>query len=212
MKILKFCLFIAPLLLLSCGKDDDELNLGGAGITMTVDGQEWKSLAAHVNSVTYDGDDTHVVNIVGTKASMDDENFEEAEGFSLVLAIPASKFNNPAGTYEIGAGMGDEDSQHAAIAYFNRHENGKFTHYTSFDPEDGSKTMGTITIEKFKIGEQKFLGESLGMGYTELSGTFSVTLNSYLEGEADVRSIEIKNGRFNLKSGLGLGGMFSSSN
>ncbi|MFS8617230.1 MAG: hypothetical protein FWJ85_10420 [Solitalea sp.] len=206
--LLRYCLILSALLFVSCGKDEDKFEIGKSGLTMAVDGQEWKSVIAYVSSGTHEDDDFHLVNIIGTKADIEDEDSEDAEAFSIMILIPNSKFNNPAGTYRIGGTFGEEEGDHDAVAYFSRQENGEITQYISFDPEEPSRVMGTVTIDQFKVGEQKFLGESLGMGYTELSGSFKVTLNTYVSGEDGYKTVELTNGKFSLNHGLNLGGLF----
>lgn len=196
----------------SCSKSEgpDGPSVGGKGaITMEIDGKSWASNSSYL--ITYpadDEDDVYGVFMTGSNLGIAEEHAgTSTDGLILMLGIAPSKYRNPVGTYEVG----DEHTHFAHVMYNEMSADGE-TNITYISDDGKGGSMGTITIEKFKIGDQTFLGESLGEGYTELSGTFSVKLNGYNAKTGEmVKAMNITKGKFQLKSGLKSGGLFGQT-
>lgn len=192
----------------SCSKDKNGGSLtSDSSISMSIDGKPWKSKMAYVLTANEDDEDHVVVMLTGTEVNLSEDKMnsdKDAEGLTIHLAIPKSKFENPKGAYPfISEANKTEVGQ--AVAIFITMADNITSYYGSMTGESGGGATGSITIDDFKVGDQKFLGQSLGKGYTQLSGTFSMDLMTAIadgEGGFTGKKLKITNGKFNVKAGV----------
>lgn len=167
---------------------------------------EVKNGALTTISPEYNEEDYYAVAIAAVEVEIDEAEVNDgSNGLFLWILIPKAKFNNPVGTYKV---YGEEEQrENFAFAMFNTSASGQETFYVSADP--AGKSVGTITIDKFKIGKQSYYGGYGGTeGYTQLSGTFEMSLMGFYGNEnTEVKTIKLTKGKFNVKEGLNLGSL-----
>ncbi|HUH47021.1 MAG TPA: hypothetical protein VLZ54_07725 [Arenibacter sp.] len=210
-----FLLGIALSFNVACSSDDDGPGdqLGKLGtMTMKIDGKQWEADVATVMTMSDEEledteDMAYLVVMNGTKVISVDSG-EVSESISLTLILTQAAFNNPKRSFPVN-GMGEQNIGQGVIMYKNMAENGTDGGgvYLSVHSDDPDQSVGTITVKDYKIGNQSFLGQILGKGYTELSGTFEAKLYSYDGSENPLKEMVITDGKFNLNSDLlsGLG-------
>lgn len=196
-------LVMASLLLSSCSKDngaDDGPASGKGGVSMKVDGDPWKSTTNTMMTKEVESGEMekyHIVVISALRGNGDDLS----ESLSLYVNIPASKFRNPKGTYQVA--IEEEEKDHTWAVLAKNVGTDASTLYVSADPDQTERTMGVLEITGFEIGNQKLPGQASGEeGYTKLSGSFHFELYSVL-GTGD--RLEVTEGRFDLTSGFDFG-------
>lgn len=191
--------------LIGCSKgkkgDIDDLELA-PGLTMKVDGVAWvptmTTLFTEDFSSVEDGGQYRVLisgvrTIEYNKENVDDD----VESLTMYVTIPVSKFKNPKGSYPIMIDVAKSNHSWASFSGLKASEL-----FVSYDPGDKNKSVGTLEIKGFEIGEQKILGQNTGKeGYVKLSGSFSFKLTT-LSGS---HSVNISAGEFDLKNGYGFG-------
>ena len=203
---------LALALCVSCGeKEDRELpvedkNDGAAGVLkMKVNGADWSAKWAYTLTTPLDEeeDDYFLVFVTGATAEYSAEEDPAGDALSFYIAIPKEKFNNPAGTYQL-AGLDYMDEDHPAAATFNKINGNQSTLYISMDKEGEGKPVGSISIESFKIGQQRIMGQDLGPGYLELSGSFTVNEMVGFTGDSETPvegTLKLTNGKFDVTNG-----------
>lgn len=204
MKTTKCFILIAFLLtacfgLTSCKKDNNNpLDQGGKSFTMKVDGVPWSAQITTLFTEQHDegqpGGGYYAVMLNGTLTV----NEEHAESLALYVSIPASKFQNPKGKYDI---KGNENGEAWAV-FSTAADIRNATTYSSLDINSGpGKTVGTLEITGFEVGDQSVLGQPTGkVGYKKLSGKFQLDL--YPVDGASAK-LNVTEGKFNLSNGLG---------
>lgn len=206
--------YIIPLLLTvvffislsSCSKDkDDDALSGNAGMTMKVDGAEWKSamttLFAEEHETSGMGE-YHLVYIGGSRIIEKNSATEDdlVESLGLYINIPASKFRDPKGTYPII--VKETELSHAWGIFNSSTDIRDATLYVSGDPQDHDKSVGMLEITAFEIGNQSVFGQGTDVeGYTKLSGNFQLEVYPTLGTGSKLKLTE---GKFNLTSGIGI--------
>ncbi|MCM4167549.1 hypothetical protein KCTC52924_00952 [Arenibacter antarcticus] len=207
-----FLLGIFLTLNVACSKDNDGPadQLGGEStMTMKINGKLWKAHVATVMTVgdTEDGEDekTYWVNMTGVKIIDDSGSEELSESISLSLLLSGAEFNRPKKSYPVGS-ISNNQFGYGIIIYneVGSESEGKGV-YVSMHPEDSEQQIGNFTVKDFEIGDQNFLGQQLGKGYTRLSGTFEAELYSYDGTDTPPKKLTITEGKFNLRPLLGFG-------
>ena len=203
---------LALALCISCGeKEDRELpiedkNDAAAGVLkMKVNDADWSAKWAYTITTTSEEeeDDYFLVFITGATAEYTAEEDPAGDALSFYIAIPKAKFNNPVGTYSI-ASMDYMDEDQPAAALFNKVNGNESILYVSMDKEGEGKPVGSITIEKFKTGQQRIMGQDLGPGYLELAGSFTINEMVGFTGESETPvegTLKLTNGKFDVKNG-----------
>ncbi len=184
----------------SCSSDDNGNSSGGTSLSMKINGNNWTPTVTTLfteDEYNSEEGDYYLVYIGGNKL-MDMENPDadsSTESIAIYIAISASKFQNPKGTYPI---LKESDvTLNQASAVFMSDASGQQKIYTTTDPGQS----GMVEITGFEVGEQTIMGEPTGVqGYKKLSGNFQVVVNSIAD---NTDKITITDGKFNLSSGLG---------
>lgn len=183
----------------SCSKDkdpDDPASEYG-GITMKVDGGQWNSTTTTLVTKEVESDVSgkyHAVLLSGLRGSDDGQS----ETLTVHINIPTNKFKNPKGTYSVAI---DEEETNHVWAIFSRITGTKNLIHVSANPDDVERTVGSLEITGFEIGDQRLPGQSTSEeGYTKLSGNFHFEMYSAL-GE-DNTKLKISDGKFNLSAGF----------
>lgn len=208
---------LALILCFSCGeKEDPDLPLeddpNNAVLKMNVNDVPWAAQWAYtITSPSDDEDDDEdyfVVLITGTNGDYEaDEEDMQGDVLTFYIAIPKSKFNTPIGTYPL-SGSDELDDDYSAAAIFNKVNGDRTTMYVSSDRAGEGKPVGTISIESFKIGQQKIMGQDLGQGYVALSGSFTVNEMTGYENSSEgpiEGSLKLTQGKFDVKNGWNFG-------
>lgn len=190
----------------SCSKDDsgdDFTNpTGNAGISMKIDGVPWSANIS--NLFTEEHEDSEIGEYYLVLVGGQNLNFEvegDVTAIGIHIIVPKSKFNNPKGIYTIV--KESEAGLNQAVGSFSQSINETTIYYTSSNPLNPEQSVGTIEITDFEVGEQTIMGQATGeIGYTKLSGNFK--LDVYPVINTDLPSVKITEGKFNLKSGIGL--------
>lgn len=205
-------LLIVFLLIFSSCKKDESPNLdfaSGNEMTMTIEGKPWKATLTMLMTIPPEEteDEYYVVSLIGSEVDLDDgDDVENVKGLTIYFAVPKAKFNNPSGVYNF-TDIEAVSPEFPAFALFT----GWDDEYSYFSTIGSEGSIGSIKIDKFKTGKQSFMGVSVSEheGYTHLAGSFSMTLTEYgnQEGKAP-RTIQITNGKLDMSSGIGLGGLF----
>lgn len=201
--LLSVVLFVS---LSSCSKDEDDNGLSGnSGMTMKVDGTEWKSamttLFAEEHETSGMGE-YRLVYIGGSRIIEKNSATEDdlVESLGLYINIPASKFRAPKGTYPII--VKETELSHAWGIFSSSTDIRDATLYVSGDPEDQDKRVGTLEITAFEIGNQSVFGQGTQVeGYTKLSGNFQLEVYPMVGTGSKLKLTE---GKFNLTSGIGI--------
>lgn len=207
---------LALALCISCGeKEDRELpiddkdNATGGVLKMKVNDADWNAKWAYTITTNLEEEegeeeeDYFLVFITGATGEYNGEEEPTGDVVSLYIAIPKEKFNNPVGTYPISS-LDYMDEDQPAAALFNKVSGNKSILYVSMDKEGEDKPVGSISIEKFKTGQQKILGQDLGLGYLELSGSFTVNeMVGFSDGsETPVEgTLKLTQGKFDVTNG-----------
>jgi len=191
--------FMAFSLFSSCSKDkgpDNDPVLGNTEITMKVDGDQWKSTTTTLVTKEVESDETgkyHIVVINGIRGGNDGLS----ESLSLYINIPANKFKNPKGTYSVA--IDEEETDHTWVI-FSRITGTENLLYASADPDSPERTIGSLEITGFEIGDQRLPGQATDEeGYTKLSGNFHFEMYPLSETAS---KLKITEGKFNLSSGF----------
>lgn len=195
----------------SCGeKEDRELpiddkNDNASGVLkMKVNDADWSAKWAYTITTPLDEeeDDHFLVFVTGATGEYTSAEDPNGDALSFYIAIPKNKFNNPVGTYKM-VSLDYMDEENPAAAVFNKVNGNQSTIYVSMDKAGEGKPVGSISIEKFKIGQQKLLGQDLGQGYLELSGSFTVNeMVGFDGGENPLEeTLKLTNGKFDVKNG-----------
>lgn len=198
-------------LCVSCGeKEDRELPIDDKNDTangvlkMKVNDADWSAQWAYTITTPLDEeeDDYFLVFVTGATGEYTAEEDPAGDALSFYIAIPKNKFNNPVGTYKM-VSLDYMDEENPAAAVFNKVNGNQSTVYVSMDKEGEGKPVGSISIEKFKIGQQKIMGQDLGQGYLELSGSFTVNeMVGFDGGENPLEeTLKLTNGEFDVKNG-----------
>lgn len=207
--------YIIPLLLTivlgislsSCSKDPkDSPALGNAGMTMKVDGAEWKATMTTLFTEEHETNgmgEYHLVYIGGyriiEKNSATEDDLTETLG--LYINIPTSKFRNPKGTYPIV--IKETEISHAWGLFSKSTNIQEGVMYVSGDPKNRDKSVGTLEITGFEIGNQSVLGQGTDTeGYTKLSGNFQLEMYPALGTGGQLKITE---GKFNMSGAIGFG-------
>src|SRR5690606_8319156 len=133
----------------------------------------------------------YYVSILGMSIISDKEDDVESQGF--YITIPAGKFRNPKGKYQV---IPTEVKVDHAWAVFSKASG---VNYLSGNPANPTTSVGTIEITGFEIGQQTVMGFPSGQeGYIKLSGNFHFKLQNINGNEM----INITDGKFNLKGAL----------
>lgn len=193
----------------SCSKDKsvgdelDDILKNEGGITMKVNGESWVSSMTTLLTDKQERDEFgeyHLVSLTGSRIiNLNSQTKDDmAESITMFIAIPASKFKNPKGTYPVVWESNSKLNQSSAIFASASTVLDADTYVPS---EQGQS--GTIEITGFEIGDQKVMGHPTGTeGYTKLSGTFSMDLKP-LSDAGTSKALKITEGKFNLSVGLG---------
>ena len=205
---------LALALCVSCGeKEDRELpiedqNDAAAGVLkMKVNDADWSAKWAYTITTNFDEEDEYedyfLVFVTGATAEYTADENPSGDALSFYIAIPKAKFNNPVGTYQL-ASLDHMDEENPAAALFNKANGSQSTLYISMNKEGEGKPVGSISIEKFKVGQQRLLGQDLGPGYVELAGSFTVNeMVGFVDGSAAPveGTLKLTNGKFDVKNG-----------
>lgn len=203
---------LALALCISCGeKEDRELpiedknDVATGVLKMKVNEADWSAKWAYTITTASEEeeDDYFLVFITGATSEYTAEEDPAGDALSFYIAIPKAKFNNPVGTYQL-ASMDYMDENSPAAALFNKVSGSESILYISMDKEGEGKPVGSISIEKFKTGQQRILGQDLGPGYLELSGSFTVNemVGFTSQSETPVEgTLKLTNGKFDVKNG-----------
>lgn len=188
----------------SCGKDSDDLDpqSSDSALTMKIDGQSWGSTVhtLFTDEMEHEqfGEYYHVM-VAGQRLSPNDSE-EDVSGLNLYIIVPKSKFNNPKGTYKLM--MDSEMKVGDAGALFTDAAASGHSYYVSYDPNNHTQSVGTVTITDFEIGIQTVAGQSTDKeGYTKMAGNFQMTLHSM---DGDGKTLRITDGKFNMNVGIGV--------
>lgn len=188
----------------SCGKDSDDLdpNLSDAALSMKINGQSWGSTVhtLFTDELEHEqiGEYFHVM-VAGQRLNTSGSE-EDVNGLHLYIIVPKSKFNNPKGTYKLM--MEKEIRAGDAGALFTDATASGQKYYVSYDPNNHTQSVGSVTITDFEIGIQTVAGQSTDKeGYTKLAGNFQMTLYS-LDGDGE--TLKITDGKFNMNVGIGV--------
>ena len=202
---------LALALCFSCGDKEDRVppiedkdELAGGMLKMKVNDTDWSAKWAYTITTPLDEeeDDHFLVFVTGATGEYTSEEDPNGDALSFYIAIPKTKFNNPVGSYKM-VSLDYMDEENPAAAVFSKVNGNQSTVYVSMDKEGEGKPVGTISIEKFKIGQQKLLGQDLGQGYLELSGSFTVNeMVGFDGGENPLEeTLKLTNGKFDVKNG-----------
>lgn len=199
------------ILFFSCGeKEDPEISkeeMEGTVLKMDLNGSPWSAKWGYtLTSPSEDeGEDYFLVFITGSNIDFEEDEDEiDNESLSFYIAVHNSKFKNPVGTYPI-AGLDYLNESSPAAAIFNKMTDDEAISYISATKNGEERQVGTISIESFKIGQQKFMGQDMGEGYTELSGSFTINEMVGFKNESEKpleSTLKLTNGKFALKNGL----------
>lgn len=189
--------------MLSCKKNNvDPLFDDTSGtMTMKIDGVAWKAKMAYVLTASQEEEEEEVFAVAISGFSQEGES-GEGDALTIWMALPADKFNNPKGTYDVIAIENGSKGHIPVTAMFNKAV-GLETHQT-YALTDADGSFGKVTITDFKIGQQTFLGQPIGgQAYTRLKGTFELNLTEVkLDGSGFGRNMSITEGKFDVKSQL----------
>lgn len=203
----RLCLMVLAFVTLStsCSKEgigDNGLS-GKSGLSMKVDGESWDSWMTTMFTEKHESSEHreyYLVSLVGSRVIENNSATEDdfAESITMMIAIPASEFQNPKGTYPI---VWESDvALNQAWAVFGTSTD--IRDATTYGPSPSGQS-GTIEITGFETGQQTILGQPTGLeGYTKLSGTFRMEL---LPLEKTGNTLKITEGTFNLKGGMEIG-------
>lgn len=192
--------FITFIVSASCSKDkdaDEDLASGNGGITMKVDGEQWKSTTTTLVTKEVESDVSGKYHAVLLSGLWGSDN-GQSETLTVYVNIPANKFENPKGTYPVAI---DEEETAHFWALFSSVMGTESSQYVTADPDNSTRTVGSLEITGFEIGDQRLPGQSTSEeGYTKLSGNFHFEMYSAL-GE-DNTKLKITEGKFNLSAGF----------
>lgn len=193
-------LLAGALALAACSKDDPfELQPGTSAFTMKVDGAPWEaSMTALFTEELADseqGEFYHVYLSGSREAGRDPQTGDGIpEMMHLYVAIPASKYRNPKGTYPVA--LQTEKVNHAALFYTNAAGG-----YAGSVLASEGQPVGVVEITGFEIGQQWVSGQPVGTeGYTRLAGTFQATLMP--TDNPNGAPLKITDGKFDLSVGI----------
>lgn len=190
----------------SCSKVDDVKDLiGSSGMSMKVDGANWKSSMTTLFTEEHETSDMgeyYLVYISGSRIIEKNSATEDdlAESMGLYINIPASKFRNPKGTYPII--IKETEVSHAWGVFGSSTDIRDATTYVSGDPQDRDKAVGMLEITGFEIGSQSVLGQGTNTeGYTKLSGNFQLEVYPMVGTGS---KLKITEGKFNLSGAISI--------
>lgn len=200
------CLMVLVFLVFSaCSKDKDGNNtLDKSGIKMQVNGEQWNSMMTTL--ITEEKEESEVgkyylVSLMGSRIIEKNSATEDdlAESITFIIAIPASKFKSPKGSYPIVWQSDAILNEGTAIFGTSTDIRDALTYTASPTGQSGS-----IEIVSFEIGPQLIMGYPTGSdGYVKLSGTFRAEL-APLKGTGTGNLLKITNGTFDVKAGINL--------
>ncbi len=194
-------LLLLGVALVGCSKKKID-PLGSSGMSMKVNGVEWKATMSTLFTENPD-ESVHLVYINGTKVFTEGgaSGGEHVESLGMYINIPASKFRNPKGVYPV---ILDETNIGHSWALFSSNEGfQEGSIYVSGDPENPNSVVGQVEITGFDIGMQSVFGQATGKeGYTKLSGKFQMTLHTMI---GDKAPLKITDGKFDLNHTINLG-------
>lgn len=207
-------IFFLAIPLLSCnenGSSDDKVV--EKGISMKVNDVKWESMVGTYSMNFPEPDDEAKdfirVNLVGNNVDINNDASGNSQGLLMTFVIPKSKFNNPKGTYTIYSERTQLPIQECAVALYSESKDDKTITYSSTN--EAGKAIGIAHITHFKIGKLPAWMDQSQEGYTELGGTFEMTLyGGTITSGTDVGGPEkatIKEGQFNLTLGGSIPGM-----
>ncbi len=172
---ISFLAFIS-IFLFTCAKKHDENNDGlskNLGISMKIDGAISKSTMTKLFTQEQETSEIgkyHYVSMLGMNIISEKEDDLESQG--LYITIPAGKFKNPKGTYQV---IPREVEPNHAWAVYNKAFSANYLSGKLISP---TTSVGTIEITDFEIGKQTIMGFANGLeGYTKLSGNFQFKLH-----------------------------------
>lgn len=218
---------LALALCISCGEKedrelpiddkDDEVPASVGVLKMKVNDVDWNAKWAYTitTPLEEDEEDYFMVFITGATSEYTDDEDPHGDALSFYIAIPKAKFSNPVGTYPL-INPDYMDEEYPAVAMFNKVNGNESILYISMDKDGEDKPVGSVTIEKFKTGQQRLLGQDLGQGYLELSGSFTVNEMVGFSSESELPiegAMKLTNGKFDVKNGWngGIVGMSSKT-
>ena len=214
-KVLGAISLLGLVVIASCKKDNSNgMDFGSKStVSMSVNDKAWKAKMAFLVAVPPEesDDDFYFVGISGAEVDVvSGDSFEDTEGLNIYIAIPKSKFRNPKGTYNFVSeeSMNIDYQAYAMFIQSSGQEN--IDMYVTVGSEG---SQGTLKIDGFKIGKSKSIYGYTGEyeTYTQLSGTFSMTLTQVITQEGQTpKTLKITNGKFNVYDGLNLGNFFGS--
>ena len=186
---------------LSCKKDDPDSLLEDrfGSMTMKIDGAPWSAKMAFVVTASEEEEEIYAVAISGFAS---EEEADDGDGLTIWMGIPADKFDNPKGTYDVIALDNDPEGRILVTAMFSK-ALGLETHQV-YTVTEANTSFGRITITDFEIGRQTFLGQVIGdKAYTRLKGTFEMNLTELkLDVSGFGGNMAITEGKFDVKNQL----------
>lgn len=188
----------------SCSKETkpDDDNPGVSAIKMNVNGAQWNSMMTTLITEEKEESDFgkyYLVSLMGNRVIEKNSATEDdlAESITFFIAIPASKFKNPKGSYPIVWQNDAVLNESSAVFGTSTDLRDALTYVASPNGKSGA-----IEITGFETGPQQIMGHPTGTdGYVKLSGTFHATLEP-LKGTGSGTPLKITDGTFNLKAGI----------
>lgn len=182
----------------SCSKDDgqDSPESGKGGVSMVLEGETWNSTTNTLLTKAVESENSENYHLVAINAlrGMDSGT---SETLSLYINIPAHRFENPIGSYPVAF---DEEELDHSWALLKVMSEAAVTLYVSADPDLSDRTLGSLEIKGFEIGDQQLPGQNSGeYGYTRLVGSFQFELHP-VDGTGG--PFELTEGQFDLRSGF----------
>lgn len=182
----------------ACEKDDGRPDIGEGSFSMEIDGQHWGAIVSGVSTFDAeefdDDDELHGAMISAASGTAGEDGYTS---IMLVLALSEARLHSANGTYSFV--LSDDDFVDGrAAALYTKYHNGVALY---------AMAEGEVTITDFDLGEQTFMGMSMGRGFTYMTGTFRGTLQLAPSEDAPADApptLTITNGKFSVPGTSGL--------
>jgi len=184
-------------------KNNDKVLSPKAGMSMKVDGVDWKVTMTTLFTKEHETDQGkyYYVYLSGSRIIDKSSNPKEdlVETMGLYINIPASKLRNPKVTYPII--VEESELGHLWCVFASSTKLRDATIYVSGGPDNLAQSAVTLEITGFEIGNQRVFGRgSDSQGYTKLSGNFQLDIFP-MDGSGS--KLKITEGKFNLSDAFG---------